>query len=267
MRKRKDCLLRSLSRDEQESFDYSCASQIHKITKGNPYEVKLFGHTMFQIFQQGGTSEISLSADVLETVLQQLSIGALENENFILTVKELLDKELEEISLILGYEGWTTEQIISYVTFSNLCEQNTIINEADDSIPEKVKGAINLGLRKGLFEIKKEKVFVKANEKERLYLRYFAASKQINWDPIGISYKDAINAKFYSFFEEGDILHGWTKVISESELSQQVSDLILGWKRDLEGGSLDLVLTQNKEVLIFEDVWGEASYNTRTASN
>ncbi len=99
-------------------IDPDLYTELHALTGGNPYEIQILSHFMYQRLVKGESKTISLHPSVLETMVEQLELERphiTEERSFQKGVKRLTRDHLELAVDHLQFEGLSSEE-------QSLCE-------------------------------------------------------------------------------------------------------------------------------------------------
>lgn len=254
IRETENCILLSLSQQDTELFDYTCINEIHQWTNGNPYEIKLVCFHMYRLYQSGLVDQITLSSEVLDAVLAEFEKTGIGTGDIISAIKVLTTNQLQALSFILPYEGWTIEQISRYNVFLQLCEGNTKFDAKNELVirQTRLERAMASIEKAKLMNTEDGKIFFGGNRFERLYLKYYATSKKVYWQAVNKPYHEAVADKFSSLIRDPEISLGWNRRILDTEKEANLRDIVLNWKASLENGTWDIEEDES-EFLVVED--------------
>ncbi|MCW4048420.1 MAG: tetratricopeptide repeat protein [Candidatus Bathyarchaeota archaeon] len=174
----KECILNPLDEHEKKLVSRSSINEIHTITNGNPYEVKLLSHFMYKNYIENRLDKIVLDVNVLDSVLVELdrlrksghhdvankirSIWQIESIKAILSVLEYPDMSKRNLARLLTLDN------IESIDFNEITEKNNfhhlILSDLiDRSILVEQDNVVSFG----------------GDEFDIMYLKHYALSKGV----------------------------------------------------------------------------------------
>lgn len=114
------CVRKPLGKAKYQNIDIDPGlyTELHALTGGNPYEIQILCHFMYQRLAKGESEKMSLHPSVLETMVEQLEFERphiTEERAFQKAVKKLTQDDLELAVDHLEFEGLSAEE-------QSLCE-------------------------------------------------------------------------------------------------------------------------------------------------
>ncbi|MBA4384393.1 MAG: hypothetical protein C0410_06630 [Anaerolinea sp.] len=248
-----DCILRPLDENERLYFDRTCVDEIHRLTGGNPYEVQLICHFMYRYWEDHHLPKIILNHQIIDHVLDQLEEQRRSKSTHIAEIKSFPPSMLNDLKLIIPFEGWTTEEIAKYHLISEGLEAD---NKADpekkvELAKKKVISIVEAMRGKRLIDVENGRLFFTGDRFEKLYLKYFAEAQGIEWGQITQPFDLSVMQNINMVVEETKLRRGFMRKLTPTEKGISVKEYVNRWKKDLEDGIL-IVEEQQTELFVVE---------------
>lgn len=155
-------------------------TEIHDISRGRPYEIKLLCHFMFRRVQEGVTKKMSLDLGVLEEVRRQLEKERNVAKRPVLTSVRALDAEaMEALAAIVDSDRIATldeKWQVEYAFFGSSRYSQAALNHwAEDFVAT------------GILVVENNKLVFNGDDFDRLYVTYLARERGIplSFPPLG----------------------------------------------------------------------------------
>lgn len=174
----KECVLKPLEEEEKKKVDTGSLQELHRLSNGMPYEVKLISHFMYRRFKETKTEMMKITVDVLDDVLNELEkLRKGEHHEVANKIRKYGKEHLKVLISVLELPKATSDQLIKF----NLLEDVESLNSESIPIktgeirsiipPFKVDGIIN--------ENEDNQLYFVGDDFDLLYLKYFAISQEI----------------------------------------------------------------------------------------
>ena len=100
--------LRSLSLNAARLVSNSALFDIHDISRGRPYEIQLLCHFMFRRLQDQRATEMDVTADVMDDVLNELeaNISDTVDRPIVASVRSMTERQLAAVSVFGRVDGY-----------------------------------------------------------------------------------------------------------------------------------------------------------------
>jgi tetratricopeptide (TPR) repeat protein len=171
-----DCLLDPLTDEERKKFDRNCVQDIHNITVGAPYEIKLIAHHMYQRWSEDKSKNIGLSTKVLDDVLNEIERLRGTNIGIINKIKRYWPEHLKTLIGLLEFPNVSYEWLAEYL----LLDEFETIQLKDIHMKKSItKDYVKTLLSDGLISEHGKLLNLKMDSFGLLYLKYYCASKGI----------------------------------------------------------------------------------------
>lgn len=172
----KKCVLAGLSDEERGSIDDSTILDIYRITGGRPYEINLIGYYMYRHFDQEVTESLSLNADVINEVINQIDMWRRPvDDDLISEVNSLENSELQTLLATIECYRTPKDILINYVMLSwyhsDEFSEMPSYSDAEDSVSELVE--------RGLLEENNDNIEFSGGIYSLSYIKYLSYSKGI----------------------------------------------------------------------------------------
>lgn len=130
------CVRKPLERAKYQDveIDPRLYTELHALTGGNPYEIQILCHFMYQRVVKGESKTMSLHPSVLETMVEQLEFERphiTEERSFQKAVKRLTRDDLELAADHLQFEGLSSEE-------QSLCEL-AFTQRTSEALEQKIR--------------------------------------------------------------------------------------------------------------------------------
>ena len=170
----KESLLKPLSDAEESDFDQESISDIHRITKGHPYEIKLIAHHMYKNYQLGSES-ITMDSEVLADVANSLeAVRTSRHERLFDKVKQLSDDQLRLLVYLLEITGASEEWLVRY----SILKDVSSFTERNIQFQRENRRRLLTQLEDlGLIERTEEGLEFAGETFDRLFLKYHAVDR------------------------------------------------------------------------------------------
>ncbi len=172
----KESLLKPLSDSEKSAFDQDSISDIHRITGGHPYEIKLVAHYMYKEYQLGSDS-ITIGSDILSDVVESLeSIRGSKQERLFDKIEQLSDEQLRLLVYLLEITGVSEEWLVRYSLLKDISELSRQDIESRKQNRRRLLDQLE-GL--GIVEKSDNGLEFSGEIFDRLFLKYYAADQGV----------------------------------------------------------------------------------------
>jgi tetratricopeptide (TPR) repeat protein len=148
-------------------------SEIHDLTGGRPYEIKLLCHTLFRRIQEKRSRVMELDYDALDRVRRELETQADEAKRQLGSAfRSLAREQLDALSILCPCNGKATLQQLWRLRY-------TLKGDWDfEKLRQHLEGLTSIGIVRHESEI----VFFNGDEYDRIYLKYLAKAHGIRCD-------------------------------------------------------------------------------------
>lgn len=174
----KECVLKPLEEEEKKKVDTGGLQELHRLSNGMPYEVKLISHFMYRRFKETKTEMMKITVGVLDDVLNELErLRKGEHHEVANKIRKYEKDHLKVLISVLELPKATSDQLITF----NLLEDVESLNSENIAIktgeirsiitPFKVDGIIN--------ENEDNQLYFVGDDFDLLYLKYYAISQGI----------------------------------------------------------------------------------------
>lgn len=197
---RKPLEQRNIKQTDVMDFEYTFFEDIHELTGGRPYEIKLICHYMFRRIQMQKSNKMKLSLGVLEEVRKELeTVQDISGRPLITAITSLPEKHLEALSILCSmhnratlYDIWTKEYIINapeYWTYE-------LLQQALDHLVTLHILTVN---EAGIIRFP-------GDEFDKIYSKYFAREHKVLLNFTETSMEDTISNELIKKLQEFDDL-------------------------------------------------------------
>ena len=174
----KECVLKPLDEEEKKKVDTGSLQELHRLSNGMPYEVKLISHFMYRRFKETKKEMMKITVDVLDDVLNELELLRKgEHHEVANKIRKYGKEHLKVLISVLEIPKATSDQLIKFNLLDDvesLNSENIAIKtgEIKGIIPQfKVDGIIN--------ENEDNQLYFVGDDFDLLYLKYYAISQGI----------------------------------------------------------------------------------------
>ena len=170
------CLLSPLTDEEKNIFDRGCIQEIHNISAGAPYEIKLIAHHMYQRWSEDKSQSIGLSTKVLDDVLNEIERLRGTNIELIDKIKRYWPEHLKTLIGLLEFPNVNSEWLAEYL----LLDEFETLHLKDIHMKKSLtKNYVKLLVKDGLIKENKNILKLKLDSFGLLYLKYYCATKGV----------------------------------------------------------------------------------------
>lgn len=172
-----ECLLKPLDDEEKEAFDRACVGEINRITNGTPYEINLIAHHMYRRWREGQASQITLSPEVLDDVLNEIERLRKEGHYEIANkIRRYWIDQLKVLISLLEFPNVSKEWLAEYM----LLQEIDTLQLKDIYIKKSITEDYVEQLKKdGVILEQNGTIRFKGDQFDILYLKYLCASKGV----------------------------------------------------------------------------------------
>lgn len=187
------------------SYDVDLFEDLHKISEGNPYELKVLCHFLWEDFFKTKSLEevkeikFKLSPQIFQKVADQMSTANPEHQKFISDATDLQHAELLAVIRLVNHERLTIRE---KSVLSKIFEDNYSTDTVDSYEKDLRRSAMSL--KKYLDIDENDKVIFKGEGFEKTYIKYLAQSRLKDEDAywINSSFPYAIYSKLFKLLRK-----------------------------------------------------------------
>ena len=224
----KDCVekpLRALGIKPEEIFDintYRDIDSIHNLSGGRPYEIQLLCHHLFKRMQLGKASDLTLSLDVLDDVLNELqSSQDINVRPVVQQIRGLTKDELSALGVLLKSN--------KLITFEQAWYLEYVFNSNTKWTKESLRQYLDILISKKIIQIENELLTFIGDDFDRLYCKYysrkFKANVNINDMPYLLRLKNGVDTRVRLRLPCARIYYGNEVFIHEPDMEKTISNL------------------------------------------
>ena len=161
--------IRSLLLNPSALVSHEALFDIHAISRGRPYEIQLLCHFMFRRLQDQRATEMELTADTMDDVLNELEAtisGAVERP-IVTAVRKMTKKQLAAVSVFGRADDYTDSDLAWFI--------NVISSSAHQFTRDELTQLLDELKALGVFQVNEDNIIKFAGDDfDRIYLRYHA---------------------------------------------------------------------------------------------
>ncbi|MFW9803132.1 MAG: tetratricopeptide repeat protein [Candidatus Thorarchaeota archaeon] len=178
----KECVLKPLSQEERSKVDLNCIHDIHRITQGSPYEITLVSHFMYKKFQEGKSDRVTLSVEVLDDILGEIDrLRSIGHHEVASKIAGCFPPVLKVLLSQLEFNRCSMKELSCYMLLDKIETLTVTLAKTDIAYNEMLAKDL---VRKGISTVDDDGYLsFEGKNFDRLYLKYLAISKGIDWKP------------------------------------------------------------------------------------
>jgi len=163
----RDCVEKPLLSLEINPEELVKPETIHDLSSGRPYEIQLICHLLFRRIQQGKSTSMEITVDVLDDVLEELQTLQDTSDRIIINeIRSLNIKQLNAVKLLCASSGKSTLEQVWFVEY--------LVNAQEKWTYENLNDILDLLVDKGIIFIKDDQLFFSGDDFDRIYCKYYS---------------------------------------------------------------------------------------------
>lgn len=152
------------------ALDPAVAEDIHTLTRGQPYEISLVCHFIWEAIQRQRQADFELSDAIIERVLSEfIERGRHESSADIALVAGLTARDHELLAKLAPYEDLTIKEI----ALTRLMPQ-TFDDESIATLEASIRADLGILTQRSVLKVQDDRFRLTLSDDARLYLRYAA---------------------------------------------------------------------------------------------